>query len=329
MIVSIHQELFSLQNHSWVESVMSFFYEERHIWFIDNEEAIFESEWFRENTPNKQQIIRDNIEKCISHYENERTYYLNLPLFSIDTQSQNTARTILQAPLYLITEGDSDRIFLNRLVDKFVKVKNHFAEKIKVALQNHWAIVVGGGGNNWEKEMNNLYLTYRNHRIFVLSDSDKLFSTHESPKNKSVKKECTKKNIPFHVLYKREVENYLPLKAVEIFAKDIGKSAIYEDFKALSHAERDFYDMENGFLAGTEREYFNIQQANGLFISLTDAQISRLATGFGNKSKIMTYFSDSITANDLIEHCKHHPILAHQHPKGEMIDLLSKIAKAL
>lgn len=328
MIVAIHHELFSLENHLWVESMMSFFYEERHTWFIEDEEKIFQSEWFLENTPKKQQIIRENIEKFISHYENERNYYLRLPLFSVKVEDKENARTILQAPLYIIGEGASDRDFLTLLIGKFAKIKNPFALQLENAIQNHWAIIIGGGGNTWEKEKNHLYSKYGKNRIFVFSDSDKLYSTHESDKQKSVEKTCYKKGVLFHTLYKREIENYLPLKALQLFAYDIGKSAIYEEFEKLSTDERDFYDMENGFKAGESRNFLAIQQENGLFIQLQQDQISRLETGFGNKSKIISYFDD-VTAYDLIEHCKHHPVLAHQNPKGEMIDLLSKIAKVL
>ncbi|MBX7242102.1 MAG: hypothetical protein K1X92_10165 [Bacteroidia bacterium] len=337
MIVSIAHELFSLenQNHIWVESIMSFFYEERHIWFIEDEEKIFQSEWFLENTPKKQQILRENIEKFISHYENGRNYYLRLPLFSVKVEDKENARSILQAPLYIIGEGASDRDFLIILISKFAKIKNPFALQLENAIQNHWAIIIGGGGNTWEKEMNNLYSKYGKNRIFIFSDSDKLYPTHESNKQKSVEKTCQKKGVVFHTLYKREIENYLPLKALKSFANDIGKTAIYEEFEKLSTDERDFYDLEKGLLAGNKetdakdrRQFLEIQQQNGLFNNLGQDQISRLEIGFANKSKIISYFED-VTANDLTEHCKHHPVLAHQNPKGEMIDLLSKIAKAL
>lgn len=310
--------------------MMSFFDEGRHIWFIEDEEEIFNSEWFKENTPAKQKMIKENIEKFITNYEYERNYYLSIPLYKIDDiEEQSEAKKILQAPLHILTEGNSDRVFLEKVIDIFAKSKNVFAINIQNALQDGWAIIVGGGGNTWEKEMNNYFSKYGKYRIFVFADSDKLYPTHESDKKESVEKPCKRKGISFHVLYKREIENYLPLKALEVFAKEINKTSVYLEFEKLGLDERDFYDLENGFKAGEDRNFLSIQQENELFKNLGQDQTSRLENGFGNKSKIISYFNDTINAKDLIEHCKHHPILAHQNPQGEMAEILSKIAKAL
>ena len=178
--------------------------------------------------------------------------------------------------------------------------------------------------------------TYTKYRVFVFSDSDKLYPTDNSQKKENIEKECRILAIPFHVLYKREIENYLPDKALESFANDIGKIAVYNEFKNLSASEKDFYDIEKGFQGGNEREFYLKQKENGLFTSLLENQVSRIEIGFGNKSKIVSYFRKKdangkylISAHDLIEHCKHHPILAHQNPRGEMIDIIIKIANTL
>lgn len=336
MIVSIHSTLFTFENYTWIESILPLFYSQRHIWLIENEYEIFQSTWFLENTAKKQQMIREDIEKAIVHYESERAYYLSIPLYKINEVNKSQAQTILNAPLYIVVEGPSDRSFLEMLIDKFIRIKGDInAKKIKYAIDNHWAIIPSGGGSTWINELNNLYSKYQHYRLFFFSDSDRLYSNHESDKKKTVEKECNKKNISHHILHKREIENYLPLKALRKFAEDLGKEAIYQEFINLTDEERDFYDLENGFKAGGNRSFLSIQQAKGLF-NLREAQINRLEIGFGNKSKIMNYFfqkddsgNDLVTAYDLIEHCKHHPVLAHQNPKGEMIDILSKIAKAL
>lgn len=145
-------------------------------------------------------------------------------------------------------------------------------------------------------------------RFFVLVDSDKKKSS-ELLKNEllTLSTYCKSNSIPFHVLEKREMDNYLPDILVEKL--NIACSANFlEKYRRLSEIDKDYLNLEED--------------------SKWDSRV--LKKNF--KKFIGELWSDpDLTQEALLQRCNHHSDTPGIHPynKRELPDLLKKISDLL
>jgi hypothetical protein len=123
-------------------------------------------------------------------------------------------------------------------------------------------------------------------QTWVLADSDALAPGLRSTQAKSVAEACGR-NISFHLLMRRAVENYLPVVALEHWAEHtpmlasqrVGRKQRVRALKALKPEQRHHYNMKDGFKGDANRS--DKDDANALYEDVPLQSRRILADGFG------------------------------------------------
>ncbi|SDP08006.1 hypothetical protein SAMN05428975_0242 [Mucilaginibacter sp. OK268] len=180
-------------------------------------------------------------------------------------------------PLSIILENSlNDKPFLESLVKNFKKR----SKKISRYLEHRWINIVNGGGRgNIKHVINEQLATFENRpkppkfylRCFVLVDSDSKYPGHESNELAELKTLLAGLDIDFHILVKREMENYMP---DEGFALIDNNDDIIAAYLRLNPIQRDYFDLENGFVHPLEHYDQQIQDLFG-DVSEADMKIFR------------------------------------------------------
>jgi len=170
-----------------------------------------------------------------------------------DSFSLKEAVDLLQRPLTVILENiEYDKYFIDALIRCF-----DIGKKIKYHYDNGWLVFTNGGGNNIINVLNEMKERFEKNksifpkpsstylRTFVIIDSDKKYpSKNEVSEHKKNLLEKIQQCSPYHVVLKREIENYLPTDIyIEIPNNDEYKTA----FLDLTPVQKDYFDIEKGF----------------------------------------------------------------------------------
>jgi hypothetical protein len=162
--------------------------------------------------------------------------------------SIKAAYLYLEQPLIILLENSKyDAPFINAII------RNFDDGTLTQAKQEKWWKYDMGGGSSIEQviegELDNAFEhaiftepKSKYLRYFVLMDSDKKYASDTVAAVESKKAFLTKHKIPYHVLHKREKENYIPKKIL----LDLNES-YFNSFCQLSAPQKDFFDLENGF----------------------------------------------------------------------------------
>ena len=285
----------------------------------------------KQGMTNWQQSAKNNLTNCclINLHGQENTF------------KPDEAILFLSQPFQVFVENAStDGNFLNALINLFPKQSKQI-----VRFQNklQFSILNGGGSslldsinvkiNELEKISNT---PSKFVRFFVLVDSDKKFPNETYKKSlTNLINYCLENSIQYHVLEKREVENYLTDNLVEKLKCGYNDSFI-ESFLELNEPQRDFFDLENGFdgknvktLDQNIQDLFPSEKINN---NLRNNKWDRDKMGNTFKNFVSELWSDSeLTKEMLLERCAHHsdnPDI-HPHNKRELPDLLKKISDLL
>lgn len=205
------------------------------------------------------------IDHCISNDAIDEASVFNL----------DEAEAFFNQPLGIILENSlNDKYFLEAMVKNFPgrsrNIKRHW--------DNRWIQIVNGGGcNNIENLIEEKLSTFGNlsmapHsylRLFVLIDSDSEFPGEEKPTRIKLKAYLEAKEIKYHFLYKREMENYLP---EEVFEEIDENDDYITAYKKLTPVQKDFLDIQNGFMqAEIDIPFEKLKpQVQELFESISD-----------------------------------------------------------
>lgn len=153
-------------------------------------------------------------------------------------------------------------------------------------------------------------------RYFVVLDSDMLYPTNVN--NTLIGKEqfLKEKGVAFHVLQKREKENYMP----ESVLKDLNDNYFNTIIKVFPNDERrkrDFFDYEKGFSNKnkTDTDWRDKRKKEFDFFELSkikDDDYKILRGGVQDKQKFKKFFSRNFhkaSKNDFLQVIKHHPFI--------------------
>jgi hypothetical protein len=216
----------------------------KHFLFIGNEQnltAIKSSDWFK----HQRQSNQDQIEE---QFVASATIPRKLPKFTISEAdvhcfSLTEASEILSKPFTIVLENrEYDAHFINTIINNYVEgrlIKEHY--------NKGWLIFGNGAGNNIVNEINGMKDRFDKNktefpkpssvyiRAFVIIDSDKKYpSTAEVADDKASLLDFIKDNAPYHVMLKREIENYLP---DEIYSEIPQNEDFKNAYKALNAKE--------------------------------------------------------------------------------------------
>ena len=154
----------------------------------------------------------------------------------------------------LILENiENDAYFIRALIKNFKKK----GEKIKQHLSEDWLKFDMGGGSTIPNVIRSEKQRFENNkgkfpkeshiylRYFVLIDSDKKYPNAilNDDKQKLIKL-LENNNIKYHILEKREIENYMP---DIVFSEIQGDQKYIKVYLDLEPVQKDYFDIEKGF----------------------------------------------------------------------------------
>lgn len=326
MIVTIKSEVFNdSKNDSDLNDLMHFFRKGRHRLYLKKAidfEAFEKSKWKERLSKSDVDILKEGIgridkkEIVVTNKSNEVEFNLK------------EAYAYLQQPLSIIVENyEYEPAFVNCIF-------KNFGDDLLIAKNKHWLKFENGGGANDNtikgmlKELFNDSIFTKSKekylRCYVIKDSDREYciinqNNTITEQNLPVSKiEFLERNkIPYHILYKREKENYMPDKVFNSFIQTAKRNDKKKEFAIsylkLTHHQKDFFDIEKGFSikAGNGRE-INAKaklkpEIQRLYDNLSDEDYRKIGLGFeiaSFKSEFSNHFGEA-TREDLEKRILH------------------------
>lgn len=342
MLVEILQDIFIDEANNELLDQIYFLLGEKHKLLIrkdDDIEALMKSSWYSSLRPSYQETIKESINwsgyhstkkpNCIVSGKQGEEYF-----------GLTEAIKYLEQPFTILIENRlNDAPFIDCLIKHFPKE----SKVIKLFKDERWLKYGMGGGSTILQEIeaelktfDNPIFTKNKHRYlryFVLIDSDKKYP--EMDLNNEKLKLLDRYEIPYHILEKREMENYLPDEAFD----EIEDNQDYiRAYLALTPIQRDFFDLEKGFdgkkfdkLSPEEMTFYeslndlqkNIFRNNNLK-KINGSDSANFKTSFPK-----LFSSSKVSKINLLKRCEHHSDTNHPKDKRELPNLLSKINQLL
>ncbi|MEZ9683882.1 hypothetical protein AB4453_04525 [Vibrio atlanticus] len=224
---------------------------EQHTFYLsdfDALEAIEASDWHQGLSVADQKLLEESFVKSMEMNNGQD----NVKVAIGDTHTAFEAFQYLNSPLKIILENSrNDAHFLQAIFRCF----RQDTKKIKEHIDNRWIQFVMGGGSSieqvieTEKDSFNAPSFTKDKseylRCFVLLDSDKTYSTEPLKDGlNNLVAFLDRNNVPFHILEKREMENYIP----DIAFGDVTENRPYiEAYLRFTAEQKDYFDLEKGF----------------------------------------------------------------------------------
>lgn len=230
------------------------------------------------------------------------------------------------SPAYIVLENSlNDKYFVSSLIKNFPGK----SKKIKLHLENRWISFLNAGGfNNIRNVIQEKLQTFEGmpkasekyFRCVVLADSDSLFPGDINQSRMDLIEFLEAKGILYHILVKREMENYMPDEIIDSLPGNLDFKRIY---RKLTPFQKDYLDLEGWFEKTKFQNYPHGIQ--GLYDSLTEAEIEflmRKTIDFANfKSEFPKLFiNEAVTQSNLKARVSHQG----EH-SGELETILEKI----
>ena len=330
MLVRICYDIFSnSSNDSELDDLLAFFKYGKHQLILNDPDdflAFNDSTWKKSLRGNDLSLIQRGLKA--SNFKKEIT--ISEDINSDDNFSLREAYLFLEKPLQILVEhNEYDEPFYIAIIKNF-----DFSNQLLNAFQTGWLEFDHGGGSTIESVVRNSltkkattspyfvkplqkYLRY-----FIIKDSDKEFCKIQSDGSiiqqdlaKSKTKFFIDNNIPFHYLYKREKENYIPDSVFENFMQDTVKKEYAESYLKLNSHQKDFLDLEKGFSKDKkvkERKEL-AQEVNELYKNVGNSTFEVIGLGFSDKylsfkSKISLEFNN-VNREQMFSRIKHQPLI--------------------
>lgn len=257
MTYSFSNDIFQNPNEKHLDLIDKIWHtsKDRHFLFIgDNENynIIKDSEWYNHLRQSHKEEIDNQVVASINIGRNKKKFLIS----NQETSSFSLieAYEMLHKPLSIILENmEYDRYFIDALVRNF----NELGAKIKKYYDNGWLNYTNGGGSNIVNVIHGLKDRFDKNksdfpkesqtylRTLIIMDSDKRFPIEQEVANDKMDKlAIIKQNSDYHVMLKREIENYLP---DEIFNEIADNNDFKRAYLKLKPVQKDFFDLEKGF----------------------------------------------------------------------------------
>lgn len=188
------------------------------------------------------------------------------------------ARRCLDYPACVLVENaESDGAFLMAMIHAFKR-----RELLNAHTEGWWRVEHLGGRGEVAKRIDQICaLAFGLKRLLLLVDSDRLYPDHVTHTIRMVESCCTHRKVPYAILRKREIENYLPVDVLRKVAKR--NKRIYQAFLGLNEQQKDHYDMKKGFKAGRKGQAIVREEQKNLFQHVPERILNDLCGGFGDE----------------------------------------------
>jgi hypothetical protein len=149
----------------------------------------------------------------------------------------------------------------------------------------------------------------------------------EKPAITALKTYLESLGVPFHILTKREMENYLPDEAIQTVE---GNRDFIKAYVRLKPEQKDYFDLEKGFPGQNRRQ---VEQAKGaafqmLYQSVSDADWQVFRKQYFGLSDFKNEFPRLFEAEQVTQETLQARV-AHQDNPDELKDILDAITRCL
>lgn len=319
MIVEFDQTVFNSANFKGINFLLQLCtYKNRYEVFADLTSTVSNSTVFKSLSYDDQQLLEQIYNAGIQGQTPATGSQIVVPNYKIcinpstnvELGIEEAIRFLIQ-PVSIILENSLNDSHLMKTIFK------HFdnSGKLLTYLENGWIQFENAGGcdnicNFLEgkiQSFNNLPKNNRSYlRCFVLIDSDRLYPNSPLPSSKSKTEKFLKDEhhqtpvsipilIPYKILEKRAMENYLPFEAYQEITNtnfDNWKNT----FVHLSNSQKDYLNIEVGFSKKNDignpkkdRNAVNVE-TNNLYLNLSQADYDILNTGLAQIGDFKTAF---------------------------------------
>ncbi len=251
MFYSISKQLFDAEfNVKYLNKVWHLCIDWHHFYQSDDDdiEATLNSVWFNQLSQSDQELYRLAVTDSIQIGDKKDSVKVFIGL----THTAEEAFHYLSSPLKIVIENSlNDAPFLKSIFKCFRKD----AKQISKQIDDRRVVFSMGGGSSIEQviraemasfggpafpQANHKYL-----RCFVLLDSDKKYRNEEFKVGlTNLTTFLEEHEICYHILEKREMENYLP---VEAFSEIETNRDFINVYLGLNEEQKDYLDLEKGF----------------------------------------------------------------------------------
>ncbi|MCK5524337.1 MAG: hypothetical protein KAI83_14490 [Thiomargarita sp.] len=318
-----------------LDQIVYHFITGRHLWDINDPEEIEKSHWIQEdiqgrsgkrNLETLQKCYTDSIYPRESRESNLHTITLIITQ-QVSSESNKTLRpddaiSYLNKPAYVAVENQSsDGTFLDAMIHAFGR-----SELREAQTDGWWEYLHLGGFGEIKKRVESIrtQTLVGPLRIFVLTDSDCRYPGEVTPTIKKVKEYCDKVgDVPYAILQKRKIENYLPINA--LFRQHVPKKLknIYTAFLSLTPEQQAHYEMKTGFKKVNNHAIISEpNEHKKLFEHVPQRILDNLCGGFGDNA--WEYFKskrDVMTEEAIRLTCPNEP--------NEIVQILDSIERLL
>lgn len=270
---------------SWriLDFIVDYFLEQRHVWDIEDPQIIKESPWIQTDlTGRAGQMNLDALQKCYTqaiYSSPQKMHSIAIQVALQSNSSENLtpdeAKRCLAAPAYVIVENvESDGAFLDTIIYAFKR-----QTLLNAQTEGWWKLESRGGAGEIPKCVEQIRAeTIGPLRVLVLCDSDRLYWGHLKREIQAIETYCQENQVPYTILQKREIENYLPVNVLQ----QRKRQTVYRAFLSLTQEQKDFYDMKLGFKKERDHAIVPKEQQN-LFAHVPQRILDDLCGGFGKE----------------------------------------------
>ncbi len=258
----------------------------QHTWQIDDLDELLASEWMKGKAAwDKQARYAEKVFTDLIYAPRRTGLWLLVTQAPAPVGSSTQrycvpkeARTILEEPAYLVVENKgSDGAFLRAIARVYSR------ERVVHALDQGWLEPAsGGGGGEVKKEVLRLLGSpnpVAPWRVMAVLDSDRLIPGTLPDKVSKLQQELMGLGVAVWVLFKREIENYLPYSLLD----SPRRHEVYVSFMQLTREQQDHYDMKEGFTKKKGAQGVEVPaEQDHLFKQVSDWHRTRLRRGFGD-----------------------------------------------
>lgn len=251
MLVRISKDIFNKESYNDdLNNIFKNFRTGKHTLIIDDYdtiESLEKSKWLEELNSRDRKVVDAYIRASTKKDKSRLLITISETETNINFLPREADKYLDQPLEVLFENSEYDPPFFNAILKYF-----DIDGKVTKAKTEQWLRFSMGGGssigsvikgdiaNAFEDQCftknKNTYLRY-----FVILDSDKKYPSMEIDQSKI--RVLDKYNINYHILWKREKENYLPFSVLSSLNDEYLK--IYLNFK--NPDQKDYFDIENGF----------------------------------------------------------------------------------
>lgn len=253
--------------------------------------------------------------------------------------SVSEAVTYLCLPLEIVIEnGTNDAPFVRAIIREYTRYgKSDFPDILRLRFGN------AGGCGNVQSHITGVLEQHNNRdkflRHYVILDGDKRYPTQIVTKHDNLIDFLDAHSIKYHILHKRNMENYLPIDSFPEKEKKNNKRWL-DAFKFLTPEQRDHINIAGGFIGDLTKETVKLlkpdhsnlrallpQEQQLFYATVSDTNFKILSTGYplhSFKSSFPKGYDDGKTDRGALD-----SIQAHQAVPTELADIARDIDSLL